>query len=203
MSAHPQRIAVFGAGYVGLVTGACFADLGHDVVVRDVLPERIDALRRGEVPIYEPGLRGAARAQRRAAARSRSTSHEAIDGADFVYVAVGTPPTYSGDADLSAVWTVIDELPVARPARRRRDEEHRARRHRREGASPARRTRAAARRLRLEPRVHGRGDGRPRLHAARPDRDRRLRARRTATRSRRCTAGSRRPSSAATSRRPR
>ena len=51
-----SRVAVFGAGYVGLVTGACFADLGHDVVVRDVLPERIEQLRAGEVPIYEPGL---------------------------------------------------------------------------------------------------------------------------------------------------
>src|SRR5918996_1663815 len=49
-------IGIFGAGYVGLVTGACFAELGHEVVVRDVVPERIEALRRGEVPIYEPGL---------------------------------------------------------------------------------------------------------------------------------------------------
>jgi UDP-glucose 6-dehydrogenase len=56
MSERGQRIAVFGAGYVGLVTGACFAELGHDVVVRDILPDRIAALRRGEVPIYEPGL---------------------------------------------------------------------------------------------------------------------------------------------------
>ena len=47
---------MFGAGYVGLVTGACFAELGHDVTVRDILPGKIDALRRGEVPIYEPGL---------------------------------------------------------------------------------------------------------------------------------------------------
>ena len=51
-----SRIAVFGAGYVGLVTGACFADLGHDVVLRDVVPERIERCARGEVPIYEPGL---------------------------------------------------------------------------------------------------------------------------------------------------
>src|SRR6266480_4433576 len=47
---------MFGAGYVGLVTGACFADLGHEVVIRDVVPERIERLRAGEVPIYEPGL---------------------------------------------------------------------------------------------------------------------------------------------------
>ncbi len=110
MSAHPQRIAVFGAGYVGLVTGACFADLGHHVVVRDVLPERIDALRRGEVPIHEPGLQ---ELLARNTDRLRFTMEvaEAIDGADFVYIAVGTPPTYSGDADLAAVWTVVDELP--------------------------------------------------------------------------------------------
>jgi len=51
-----SRIAIFGAGYVGLVTGACFAELGHDVVVRDVVPERIAALQAGGVSIYEPGL---------------------------------------------------------------------------------------------------------------------------------------------------
>ena len=47
---------MFGAGYVGLVTGTCFADLGHEVVIRDVVPERIERLRAGEIPIYEPGL---------------------------------------------------------------------------------------------------------------------------------------------------
>jgi UDPglucose 6-dehydrogenase len=111
VSASPSRVAVFGAGYVGLVTGACFAELGHSVVVRDILSARIAALRRGEVPIYEPGL---ADLIARNAARLTFTDNvaEAIDGADFVYVAVGTPPTYSGDADLSAVWTVIDELPA-------------------------------------------------------------------------------------------
>ncbi len=105
-----SRIAVFGAGYVGLVTGAAFADLGHEVVVRDVLADRIEALRAGKIPIHEPGLD---ELLRRAGNRLRFTTDvaEAIDGAEFVYVAVGTPPTYSGDADLSAVWTVVDELP--------------------------------------------------------------------------------------------
>ena len=51
-----SKVGVFGAGYVGLVTGACFADLGHQVVIRDVVAERIERLRAGEVPIYEPGL---------------------------------------------------------------------------------------------------------------------------------------------------
>ncbi len=105
------RVAIFGAGYVGLVTGACFADLGHDVVVRDVVGEKIDALRAGRVPIYEPGLHELIERNRE---RLRFTTDvaEAIEGAEFVYIAVGTPPTPSGDADLSAVWTVVDELPA-------------------------------------------------------------------------------------------
>ncbi|HET8606084.1 MAG TPA: UDP-glucose/GDP-mannose dehydrogenase family protein [Gaiellaceae bacterium] len=105
-----SRIAVFGAGYVGLVTGACFADLGHEVILRDVLAERIDQLQRGESPIYEPGL-DELLARNRERLSFTTDVREAVKGAEFVYVAVGTPPTYSGDADLSAVWTVVDELP--------------------------------------------------------------------------------------------
>ena len=110
-------IGIFGAGYVGLVTGACFAELGHDVVVRDVVPERIDALRRGEVPIYEPGLE---ELLERNSERLDFTLDvgEAVAGAEFLYICVGTPPTYSGDADLSAVWTVIDELQATATAPR-------------------------------------------------------------------------------------
>jgi UDPglucose 6-dehydrogenase len=105
-----SRIAIFGAGYVGLVTGACFADLGHDVVVRDVLPDRIEQLKKGGLPIYEPGLDEVLGRSRERISFTLDV-REAVKGADFVYVAVGTPPTYAGDADLSAVWTVIDELP--------------------------------------------------------------------------------------------
>jgi UDPglucose 6-dehydrogenase len=110
VNASPQKIAVFGAGYVGLVTGACFADLGHGVVIRDILAHRVEALQRGEVPIYEPGLD---ELLARNADRVAFTTDvgEAIQDADVVVIAVGTPPTYSGDADLSSVWTVIDELP--------------------------------------------------------------------------------------------
>jgi UDPglucose 6-dehydrogenase len=101
---------MFGAGYVGLVTGACFADLGHEVVIRDVVPERIERLQAGEVPIYEPGLEGVLE---RNADRIHFTLdlQEAVAGAEFLYVAVGTPPTESGDADLRAVWSVVDALP--------------------------------------------------------------------------------------------
>jgi UDPglucose 6-dehydrogenase len=104
-------ISIFGAGYVGLVTGACFADLGHDVVVRDVVTERVAALRAGRVPIHEPGL---ADVIGRAGGRIRFTLDvgEAVEGADFAFIAVGTPPTPSGDPDLGAVWTVVEELPI-------------------------------------------------------------------------------------------
>jgi UDPglucose 6-dehydrogenase len=102
-------IGVFGAGWVGLVTGACFADLGHTVVVRDVVPERVDALQRRELPFYEPGLADLLE-RNRARLRFTLDARETAD-ADFLFVCVDTPPTYSGDADLSRVWTVLDDLP--------------------------------------------------------------------------------------------
>ena len=106
-----MNIAVFGAGYVGLVTSACLADLGHDVVVRDVLVEKVEALERGEVPIHEEGL-AELLARNRDRLRFTAAVEDAVRDVEVVYVAVGTPPTYSGDADLSAVWTVVDELPA-------------------------------------------------------------------------------------------
>ena len=107
---------MFGAGYVGLVTAACFADLGHELVVRDILPERIEGLQAGEVPMYEPGLEAVIE---RNADRLRFTLDvdDAVQDAEFVYIAVGTPPTASGDADLAAVWSVVDELPEGLPNR--------------------------------------------------------------------------------------
>jgi UDPglucose 6-dehydrogenase len=103
------KIGIFGAGWVGLVTAACFAELGHDVVVRDVQGERIAALQAGRVPLHEPGL---AELLERNRARLRFTLElDDVVTAPLLFVCVGTPPTYSGDADLSAVWTVVDQLP--------------------------------------------------------------------------------------------
>ena len=104
-----SRIGIFGAGWVGLVTGGSFADLGHDVVVRDVVPEKIEALNAGGVPFHEDGLP-------ELLVRNRERLTYTLDpgelaGCDALFVCVGTPPTYSGDADLSAVWQAIDELP--------------------------------------------------------------------------------------------
>ena len=105
-----SRVAIFGAGWVGLVTGACFAELGHAVVVCDVMPEKIDALNAGRIPIHEPGLPELIEKN-----RERLTftvdSAEAAQDAELLYVCVGTPSTYAGDADLSAVWSVLDDLP--------------------------------------------------------------------------------------------
>jgi UDPglucose 6-dehydrogenase len=105
-----EPLGVVGAGWVGLVTAASFAELGHDVVVRDVVPERIAALEAGHVPIHEPGLA-------EAISRNRDRLHFTLDLNELLgsvaaaFVCVGTPSTYSGDADLSAVWQVVDELP--------------------------------------------------------------------------------------------
>jgi UDPglucose 6-dehydrogenase len=107
--AEPRRIGVFGAGWVGLVTGGCLADLGHEVVVRDVLPERIEALREGRLPFHEPGLPEVLERNRE---RIRYTDEaDDLADADVLFICVQTPPTYSGDADLSYVWTALDDLP--------------------------------------------------------------------------------------------
>jgi UDPglucose 6-dehydrogenase len=109
-SREKPAIGVFGAGWVGLVTGACFAELGHEVVVRDVLPDRIEALQAGRLPLHEPGL--AELLERNRERLTFTTELDDVVSAPVMFVCVGTPPTYSGDADLSAVWTVVDHLPA-------------------------------------------------------------------------------------------
>ena len=105
------RIAFFGAGYAGLVSGVCFADLGHEVVIRDVLPERIELLEQGTVPFHEPGLEELI-AKNRDRLTFTLSMDEAVAGSEFLFVCVGTPPTPSGDANLTAVWSVIEDLPA-------------------------------------------------------------------------------------------
>lgn len=104
-----RKIAVFGAGYIGLVTGACLAELGHAVVVRDIQEERVRLLRSGEVPIHEPGL-GDLIARNKERLVFTTELDETLAGAEVVYVCVDTPPSAAGDADLSRVWSVVDSL---------------------------------------------------------------------------------------------
>ena len=108
-SPEKPAIGVIGVGWVGLVTAACFAELGHDVVARDVVPEKIDSLSRGEVTIHEPGL---AELIERNRDRLHFTTEmdDVLQRARLLFVCVDTPPTYSGDADLSRVNAVVRDL---------------------------------------------------------------------------------------------
>jgi UDPglucose 6-dehydrogenase len=105
------RIAFFGAGYAGLVSGACLAELGHTVVLRDIVPERVEVLSAGNVPFHEPGLEELI-AKNSDRLSFTLSMEEAVEGSEFLFVCVGTPPTASGDANLSAVWSVIEDLPA-------------------------------------------------------------------------------------------
>ena len=113
MSVAREPIGVIGTGYVGLVTAAGFAELGSEVWCVDIDANKIERLRRGEVPIYEPGLEELL--QRNAARLHFSTDlADALEHARLLFVAVGTPPTHSGDADLSAVHAVVNAIPAAK-----------------------------------------------------------------------------------------
>ncbi|MDQ1374553.1 MAG: UDPglucose 6-dehydrogenase [Actinomycetota bacterium] len=107
--ADREPIGVIGAGWVGLVTAACFAELGHDVHVRDIVQQKVESLARGEVPIYEPGL---PELLNRNAERLHYTTDmgEVLPNAQLLFCCVDTPPSYSGDADLSRVNKVVDEV---------------------------------------------------------------------------------------------
>ncbi|MCX8032462.1 MAG: UDP-glucose/GDP-mannose dehydrogenase family protein [Thermoleophilia bacterium] len=105
-----SRLTVVGAGYVGLVTAACMAELGHQVTVLDVDQHKINVLCEGGVPIYEPGL-GDLISKNRARLRFVSEPQGAYPGAEFVFLCVDTPGTPSGDADLSRIWQAVDQLP--------------------------------------------------------------------------------------------
>ncbi|HEY5430676.1 MAG TPA: UDP-glucose/GDP-mannose dehydrogenase family protein [Solirubrobacteraceae bacterium] len=110
MASQREPIAVIGTGYVGLVTAAGFAELGSEVWCVDVDADKIARLQRGEIPIYEPGL---AECVARNGARMHFSTElaPALEHARLLFVAVGTPPTYSGDADLSAVHAVVASMP--------------------------------------------------------------------------------------------
>ncbi|MEY4055105.1 MAG: hypothetical protein RL519_440, partial [Pseudomonadota bacterium] len=107
-----MKIAMVGSGYVGLVSGACFADFGHDVVCIDKDPAKIESLRAGIMPIYEPGLAELVASNVRANRLSFTTDlAEGIAGAGAIFIAVGTPSRRGdGHADLSYVYAVAEEI---------------------------------------------------------------------------------------------
>ena len=106
-----RRITVLGVGYVGLVTGACFADLGNQVICLDVIPEKIEKLKRGELPIYEPGLEEMVQRNAAAGRLTFTTEYaEAISNAEFIFVAVGTPSGVDGEADLKYIRSAVENI---------------------------------------------------------------------------------------------
>src|ERR671916_1918815 len=112
MSNERQPIGVIGTGYVGLVTAAGFAHLGSDVYCIDIDADKVARLEAGEIPIYEPGLAEMVAANRERLHFSTDIA-DALEHARLLFIAVGTPPTYSGDADLSAVYAVVAAMPAS------------------------------------------------------------------------------------------
>jgi UDPglucose 6-dehydrogenase len=114
-----MRVAIFGTGYVGLVTGTCLAEVGHDVVCVDIDAAKVDGLNRGVIPIYEPGLEPMVKANH-AAGRLHFTTNAAaaIAHGDIIFIAVGTPPDEDGSADLKYVLAVARTIGthLSRPA---------------------------------------------------------------------------------------
>ncbi|MBU4224680.1 MAG: UDP-glucose/GDP-mannose dehydrogenase family protein [Chloroflexi bacterium] len=99
-----KQICVIGVGYVGLVTGACFADLGNRVIALDINAKRIEGLKNGVMPIYEPGLEELVRRNVKAGRLTFTTSYtEGLQGAEYAFIAVGTPSAVNGEADLQYV----------------------------------------------------------------------------------------------------
>jgi UDPglucose 6-dehydrogenase len=106
-----MRITVFGSGYVGLVTGACLADVGNQVICIDIDQNKIDRLNQGIIPIYEPGLEEMIRSNQAAGRLSFTTDvQEAVDFGLFQFIAVGTPPDEDGSADLRYVLAVAQSI---------------------------------------------------------------------------------------------
>jgi UDPglucose 6-dehydrogenase len=106
-----MRIAMIGTGYVGLVTGTCFADSGNDVVCVDIDEAKIQGLREGKIPIYEPGLKELVLRNSEEGQLTFTTNvGEAVSSSRIVYLAVGTPPAADGSADLTALRTVVDSI---------------------------------------------------------------------------------------------
>jgi UDPglucose 6-dehydrogenase len=105
------KIGVIGTGYVGLVTGTCFSDIGHQVICLDIDEERIEALKQGIMPIYEPGLKQIVDQNVEAGRLSFTTSYpEALINAEFAFIAVGTPSSDDGEADMQYVKMAVDSI---------------------------------------------------------------------------------------------
>lgn len=111
-----MRVTMIGTGYVGLVTGTCFADSGNDVTCVDINEQKVEGLKRGEIPIYEPGLSEMVIRNHKAGRLLFTTNlAEAMKDCEVVFIAVGTPQSHDGSADLSGVFAVAEGLAPVLP----------------------------------------------------------------------------------------
>ncbi|KPL14487.1 UDP-glucose 6-dehydrogenase, partial [candidate division WOR_3 bacterium SM1_77] len=109
-----MKVCMIGTGYVGLVSGTCFADIGHEVICVDNDKRKVDVLKKGGIPIYEPGLNELVKKNVAAGRLSFTTdTREGVDKALFVFIAVGTPPKDNGEPDLSSIEQVATEIGAA------------------------------------------------------------------------------------------
>ncbi|MDP8296984.1 MAG: UDP-glucose 6-dehydrogenase, partial [Candidatus Orphnella occulta] len=108
-SATKEKIAVIGSGYVGLVTGACFAEIGHTVICVDNNKDKIAMLNQGKIPIFEPGLSQLIlKNVKRKRLTFSDSVQEGVKNSKAIFIAVGTPPKEKGEADLSAIEDVAE-----------------------------------------------------------------------------------------------
>ncbi len=108
-----MKISIFGTGYVGLVTGACLANLGHEILCIDILPEKIAMLEKGEIPFYEPGLKELVlRNKEKNRLKFTFDVQQGVQFADVIFNCVGTPSNLDGSADLQYVYTVAKNVAI-------------------------------------------------------------------------------------------
>src|SRR5687768_11973060 len=106
-----MNVTIFGSGYVGLVTGACLADVGHNVLCMDVDQSKLDKIKLGMLPIFEPGLEGIVmQNMQHGTLKFTSNVEEAVAHGEILFIAVGTPPDEDGSADLKYVKEVARNI---------------------------------------------------------------------------------------------
>ena len=112
-----MRLTIIGTGYVGLVTGTCFAEVGHQVICVDNDAAKVKTLQQGGIPIYEPGLQELVKKNTGSGRLSFTTSTaEGVEKSDVVFIAVPTPPLEDGSVDLSVIEKVAREIAAAMSA---------------------------------------------------------------------------------------
>jgi UDPglucose 6-dehydrogenase len=105
-----MKLSIIGTGYVGLVTGTCFAEMGHNVTCIDIDAAKVERMKKGECPIFEPGLEPLMQSNYEEGRLQFSNNYESVTKADAVFLAVGTPASDDGQADLKYVFGACDSI---------------------------------------------------------------------------------------------